>query len=323
MQVSFIIPHKGRFEMLTQTIESISKQTCDLHDIELIVVSQTPQIQQQTLLESPKFSLTVCIRPESDTISALRNYGVTQAKGQYLAFLDADVWLSSNWTQQMIAELATDPDRIISSAMQICDDNAPPLEQIRTSLSNAEIDTDVAFLPGRNLFLRKTSFDKIGGFPEHLITCEDYFFTDKAAKLGKLFYTSAATYVHLGEDKAYRAMFDKEIWRGQSNLQSISGRNIPLREWPSFIAPPAIVFMFALALLLMVFGQASLAVIAFVVAALPIFVYSLRLFTLAHKKIKFVYIVKFYVCYFPARAIGTVLGLFKSIGVKNIKDTHL
>jgi hypothetical protein len=49
----------------------------------------------------------------------------------------------------------------------------------------------------------------------------------------------------------------------------------------------------------------------------------LRLFTLAHQKIKFVYIVKFYVCYFPARAIGTVLGLFKSIGVKNIKDTHL
>jgi glycosyltransferase involved in cell wall biosynthesis len=302
--------------MLTQTLESISKQACDLHDIEVIVVSQTPQIQQQTLLQNPKFSLTVCIRPESDTISALRNYGVTQSQGQYMAFLDADVWLSSNWTQQMITELAADPDRIISSAMQICNDDAPPLEKIRTALSNAEIDTDVAFLPGRNLFLTKTSFDKIGGFPEHLITCEDYFFTDKAAKLGKLFYTSAATYIHLGEDKAYKAMFDKEIWRGQSNLQSISGRNIPLREWPSFIAPPAIVFMFSLAILLLVFGQSTLALMAFVVAVLPIFVYSLRLSELANKKIDFMHILKFYVCYFPARAIGTVLGLFKSIGVK-------
>jgi glycosyltransferase involved in cell wall biosynthesis len=317
MQVSFIIPHRGRFEMLTQTIESISKQTCNLHDIEVIVVSQTPEIQQQTLLkENASFELTVYIRSKNDTISALRNYGVEQAKGQYLAFLDADIWLSRNWTQQMIAELSADQDRIISSAMQICDRNAPPLEQIRTSLSNAEIDTDVAFLPGRNLFLRKTSFDRIGGFPEHLITCEDYFFTDKAAKLGKLFYTSSATYIHLGEDKAYKAMFDKEIWRGQSNLQSISGRNIPLREWPSFVAPPAILFMFSLAILLLVFGQSSLALVAFVVAVLPIFVYSLRLFSLAHKKINFVYIVKFYVCYFPARAIGTVLGLFKSIGVK-------
>lgn len=316
MQVSFIIPHKGRFEMLAQTLQSISQQACDLQTIEVIVVSQTPEIQQQTLLDSPPIKLTVCIRPENETISALRNYGVTQAQGQYLAFLDADIWLSSNWTQQMIAELSAAPDRIISSAMQICSDDAPPLEKIRTSLSNAEIDTDVAFLPGRNLFLAKTSFNKIGGFPEHLITCEDYFFTDQAAKLGKLFYTSAATYIHLGEDKAYKAMFDKEIWRGQSNLQSISGRNIPFREWPSFIAPPAILLMLILALLLLVFGQLSLAILAFLVAMLPVFVYSLRLYVLADKKVKFVHIVKFYVCYFPARAIGTVVGLFKSIGIK-------
>ncbi|WP_339722134.1 glycosyltransferase family A protein [uncultured Paraglaciecola sp.] len=316
MQVSFIIPHKGRFEMLKQTLQSICLQSCDLNTIEVIVVSQTPDIQQQTLLDNPSIKLTVCIRPENDTISALRNYGVTQAQGQYLAFLDADIWLSNNWTQQMIAEIAVTQDRIISSAMQICDDDAPPLEQIRTSLSNAEIDTDVAFLPGRNLFLTQTSFDKIGGFPEHLITCEDYFFTDQAAKLGKLYYTSAATYIHLGEDKAYKAMFDKEIWRGQSNLQSISGRNIPFREWPSFIAPPAILLMFSVSLFLLVFGQVYLATLAFLVAVIPVFVYSLRLYALADKKIRFVHIVKFYVYYFPARAIGTVLGLFKSIGVK-------
>jgi glycosyltransferase involved in cell wall biosynthesis len=316
MQVSFIIPHKGRFEMLSKTLESIGQQAFDLHDIEVIVVSQTPEIQQQTLLDNPSFNLTLCLRPASETISALRNYGVKQAQGQYVAFLDADVWLSNNWTQQMIAELSAKSDRIISSAMQICDDNAPPLEKIRTSLSNTGVDTDVAFLPGRNLFLRKSSFNEIGEFPEHLITCEDYFFTDKAAKLGKLFYTSAATYVHLGEDKVYKAMFDKEIWRGQSNLQSISGRSIPLREWPSFITPSAILLMFLLSLLLLVFGQSSLALIAFFVAVIPVFVYSLRLFVLANKKISFIHIVKFYVCYFPARAIGTVLGLFKSIGTK-------
>lgn len=316
MQVSFIIPHKGRFEMLSQTLESISKQACDLRQIEIIVVSQTPEIQQQDLLDNSTVALNVYIRPESDTISALRNYGVEQANGEYLAFLDADIWLSENWTEQMILELSSSSDRIISSAMQICNDNAPPLEKIRTSLSNAELDTDVAFLPGRNLFLRKHSFHEIGGFPEQLITCEDYFFTDKAAKLGKLFYTSSATYIHLGEDKAYKAMFDKEIWRGQSNLQSISGRNIPIREWPSFIVPPAIVFMLAVCILLAVIGQFSLALIALLLAVFPVCVYSLRLYKLSSGQIAFTHIFKFYVFYFPARAIGTVIGLFKSIGVK-------
>ena len=316
MQISFIIPHKGRFEMLIQTLESISEQAHSLSDIEIIIVSQTDTINQQILLNTPELTLQLFIRPEHETISALRNYGVTQATGQYLAFLDADIWLSNNWAQQMVYQLSSVPERIIISAMQICHDDAPPLEQIRTSLSNAVIDKNVAFLPGRNLFMNKNSFDKIGGFPEHLITCEDYFFTDQAAKLGHLFYTSAATYVHLGEDKAFKAMYSKEIWRGQSNLQSISGRKVPMREWPSFIIPPAIMTLLIMTLLLMISGNPAFSVIAFLMAALPVCLYSFRLFVLAGKKINFVHILKFYVLYFPARAIGTVLGLFKSISIK-------
>jgi glycosyltransferase involved in cell wall biosynthesis len=316
MQVSFIIPHKGRFEMLIQTLESIGKQHYDLQSLEVIIVSQTPEIQQQNLSNNSSVNLSVFIRPESETISALRNFGVTQSVGNYLAFLDADVWLSENWTEQMIEELAISSDRIISSAMQICADDAPPLEKIRTHLSNAELDTHVAFLPGRNLFLSKVAFNKIGGFPEHLITCEDYFFTDKAAQLGKLYYTSSATYIHLGEDKEYKAMFDKEIWRGQSNLQSISGRTIPLREWPSFFVPPAIMSLVGLSVILALFTQLYFAGIALLLAVVPIFVYSLRLYKLAKRQIAFYHVAKFYMYYFPARAFGTVVGLFKSIGEK-------
>lgn len=317
MQVSFIIPHKGRFEMLKQTLQSISEQTYNLSALEVIVVSQTPEIQDQRLIESSTLNIDVFNRPESETISALRNFGVKQANGQYLAFLDADVWLSQNWTTQMINELSEKADRIISSAMQIYNEDAPPLERIRTSLSNAELDTDVAFLPGRNLFLKTSSFAEIGGFPEHLVTCEDYFFTDKAANLGKLYYTSSATYVHLGEDKEYPAMFKKEIWRGQSNLQSIAGRHIPLREWPSFAVPPAIMLLLFMAVFLSISGYVSIALGVFLLAVFPIFIYSLRLYKLSNQQIALSHILKFYIFYFPARAIGTVLGLFKSIGIKD------
>ncbi|WP_289030479.1 glycosyltransferase family A protein [uncultured Paraglaciecola sp.] len=318
MQVSFIIPHKGRFEMLIQTLESISLQTCNQNDIEVIVVSQTPEIQQQVLSTNNALSLSVHIRPTSETISGLRNYGVTKANGEYLAFLDADVYLSHNWVEQMLTALDHDSNRIICSSMQICEESAPPLEQIRTALSNAELDTDVAFLPGRNLCLKKTSFENIGGFPEHLITCEDYYFTDQAAKLGTLFYTSSANYIHLGEDKKYKAMFYKEIWRGQSNLQSISGRNIPIREWPSFAVPPAIMLMLISSIFLFIINLNLLAMTSLIFAVIPIFIYSIRLYLLANKKIHLWYIVVFYIFYFPARAIGTFAGLFKSIGVKTL-----
>lgn len=316
MQISFIIPHKGRFEMLQETIQSISQLSYDLSKLEIIVVSQTPEIQQQTLITDANFPVQICIRPDSDSISALRNYGVKQAQGEYIAFLDADIALAKNWATQIIQLLNEDLQRIILSGTQTCHDDSPIVEKIRTSLSNAAVDTNVDFLPGCNLFLRKESFDMIGGFPEHLLTCEDYYFTDQATKYGKLYRSSAATFIHLGEDKSYQAMFKKEMWRGQSNLQSLSGRSIPLSEWPSLITPLAIAAMCLLSLILVVLGQFQYAAVAFLVAVFPIFIYSWRLFLLAQKEIHFVPIFKFYTFYFPARAIGTVLGLFKSIGIK-------
>jgi glycosyltransferase involved in cell wall biosynthesis len=318
MHVSFIIPHKGRFEMLIQTIESVAKQAFDLTQIEVIVVSQTPEALNQTLNENAKLTIKTYLRPESETISALRNYGETQASGKYLAFLDADIYLSTNWIEQMLHTLQNDPNRIISSAMQVCKENAPPLEKIRTSLSNAELDTEVAFLPGRNLFLTREAFHRIDGFPEHLLTCEDYYFTDKAAQLGTLFYTSSANYIHLGEDKTLKGMFDKEIWRGQSNLKSIEGRRIPLREWPSFVVPPAIFLCIFCSLIALCFGQAAAAITFLTLALIPLLAYTSRLYKLDRLHVSFLHVLAFYTVYFPARAIGTFAGIFKSIRTKNI-----
>lgn len=302
--------------MLEETIQSICQLSYDLSKIEIIVVSQTPEIQRQTLTTNNDIRMQIYIRPDSDSISASRNYGVKQAKGKYIAFLDADIALADNWATQMIEGLHENPQRIIISGMQTCHHDSPIVEKIRTSLSNAIVDADVDFLPGCNLFLRKDSFDIIGGFPEHLLTCEDYFFTDQATKYGTLYRSSATTFIHLGEDKSYQGMFKKELWRGQSNLQSMSGRNVPITEWPSLVTPLAIALMFLLSVVLLGVGQFQYAALAFLVAVFPIFIYSCRLFILAQKKIHFVHIFKFYTFYFPARAIGTVLGLFKSIGIK-------
>tara|TARA_R110002167_G_scaffold196935_5_gene399997 strand:- start:2233 stop:3141 length:909 start_codon:yes stop_codon:yes gene_type:complete len=302
--------------MLIETIESIINQQTSDHSFEVIVVSQTDEIKDCILTTSDKLELKVFTRPVEDTISSSRNFGVEQAQGDYLAFLDADIYLSSNWVEQMFSELLGSPERIIVSAMQVCNADAPALEQIRTSLSNVEIDQDVAFLPGRNLFMSKASFKKIGGFPEHLVTCEDYYFTDQAAKLGKLYYTSLANYRHIGEDKEFNAMFKKEIWRGQSNIQSLAGRKIPLRELPSFFVPPAILFLLVAAVVCLLGGWPELAVVSLVLALLPIVVYSSRLFILAQSKVQLIPILWFYMVYFPARAIGTFAGLFKTIKVK-------
>jgi len=208
----------------------------------------------------------------------------------------------------MLQKLQQSSSLALVAAMQINSENAPPLERIRTSLSNAELDTTVNFLPGRNLFLHKKTFAKVNGFPEHLLTCEDYYFTGQVNEHGGLYYTSETHYVHLGEDKAFGPMFKKEIWRGQSNIASTSGRPIPLRELPSFIVPFAVTLGIIILLLCLLYSQTNFAIIFSIIAGAPLLAYTFRLKKLVGNTVSFLNCLRFYLVYFPARAIGTLLG---------------
>ena len=310
--ISFIIPHKGREQFLQETLESITLQDVDLSLIEVIIVTQNDRLTDETLRYQRNLALSVYTKPATDSISTLRNYGVEKSKGEYLAFLDADIFLSANWVQCMLKTLKEVDSRVVTSAVQVNSPDAPPLERIRVALSNAVTDNNVSFLPGRNLFLSRETFHKAGGFPSHLITCEDYYFTDKANRLGDLYYTSESSYIHLGEDKDFREMYKKEIWRGQSNLLSIKGRDIPLSEIPSFVIPIAILVLFLIMLASLLSGKYLLALISFIALIIPVALYTTRLYILAKDEVKFHHVLKFYLYYFPARAIGTIGGAFKT-----------
>ncbi len=316
MKVSFIIPHKGRLDMLKATIESILALDYDLDDLEILVISQNESLLPEELVNHHLDKVKVYTRPPEFTISASRNFGAAQALGEYFAFLDADVELSKNWLNMMFEELNKE-GRVLVSAHQRCLDSAPKLEKLRTVLSNAVVDASVEFLPGRNLFLHKTSFEQVGGFPEHLITCEDYYFTDKVNNLGELFYSGKADYIHLGEDKEWKQLFDKEIWRGQSNLQSLKGRKIPLSEYPSLLVPLWLFFFFCCFVLGLFVAPTSLSVFSIFAILVPIILYSVRLLNLGRGLISLATIIQFYSIYFAARTIGTVAGVLKSFNVRN------
>ena len=307
--VSFVIPHKGRETMLLQTLDSIKQQTLDAEKFEVIIVSQNENVSQTLAEYRQHFSLTVMHNDDANSISHSRNIGAAKATGTYLAFLDADVSLAANYTTIMLQTLQHTPSLALVAAMQVNSEQAPPLERIRTALSNAELDTTVSFLPGRNLFLHRDTFATVGGFPEHLLTCEDYYFTGQVSEHGGLYYTSDTHYVHLGEDKDFGPMFKKEIWRGQSNIASTSGRPIPLRELPSFIVPFAVTLGVLFLLICLLYSHTNFAIMLSIIAGAPLLAYTGRLKKLVGNKVSFFNCLRFYLVYFPARAIGTVLGV--------------
>lgn len=302
-KVDFVIPHMGRPEMLLDTIESILAQSCSECLNRILVI--TKNTEPLAIPEHPK--LTILYRPDATSISEQRNYGAAQGQSEWLAFLDADIQLAPDWLERCLALLQQRPTTVVMSAMQRANDNASNIELLRTTLSNADLDCAVQFLPGRNLLVRRKHHLAVGGFPEHLQTCEDYYYTDKLSELGELYYTSNTSYVHLGEDQNLHQTFKKEIWRSEYNLKSLAGRKVPLREWPSILLPFWI--LSALLLLLLSVFWPVLFLPALALLALPVLLYSLRLYRLKQNTLDFGFLLLFYTVYFTARAVGTLAGV--------------
>jgi len=316
MKVAFVIPHMGRTDYLRQTLRSIQGQHGFDGEVEVIVVSKD-EISGEELWSSDQFDKSKrlrCLTVDSSlSISAQRNVGVRETDGELIAFIDADIELAPAWLKTMSALLFENDQRVIVSAAQIPSNSATLLERIRTDQSNVHVDTDVAHLPGRNLLMRREHVNQLNGFPEHLATCEDYFFTGQAAALGALYYSTDTHYVHLGEDKLILPMFAKEIWRGESNIRSIAGRSVQMDELPSFIVPMWVLLSW-LGLFITLFLWLPVWVLVMgVCVLLPNILYAIRLKLKSSSKVNVIMLSLFYLWYFTARGIGMIVGFFRDL----------
>lgn len=90
VKISIIMPIYNGAEFLKRSIESVSKQT--LEEIELICVDDGSEDNSLELLEeyAEKYSFIRILTQENQGSGKARNYGMDEAKGDYIAFLDAD-----------------------------------------------------------------------------------------------------------------------------------------------------------------------------------------------------------------------------------------
>jgi len=319
IKTSFIIPHKGREEMLVKTIQSIAGLDSPKTEFEVIIVSQNKSVSGVVSSFGNMFKLTVIHNEEEHTISHSRNRGARAACGQFLAFLDADVQLAPDWLSVMLNSFNKTSDTVLTFGTQISSYNANAIEKIRSHLASATSGHQTESAPGANLFLSKQIFEQVGGFPENLKTCEDIYFTNRVSQHGSLFHEPKAKFIHLGEDKSFIEMFKKEMWRGQSNVASLKGRTIPIREVPSFVVPFLVSFGVVLTPIFILLELYIALFVNLIFVILPLSAYVIRLKKLVKKSVPLLYCALFYSLYFPARAIGTIIGVRGAVATSSHK----
>jgi glycosyltransferase involved in cell wall biosynthesis len=173
--VSVILPTYNRGWILTEAIDSVLAQ--DYKEYELIVVDDGSTDNTREILDAYGQDIFV-LRQANKGVSAARNRGIAEAKGQLVAFLDSDdLWLPRKLSRQ-IDYFNLNPDTVINQTEEIWMRNGvrvnPKDRHRKPSGMIFELSLGLCLVSPSAVMIQKTLFDAVGAFDENLPACEDY-----------------------------------------------------------------------------------------------------------------------------------------------------
>lgn len=211
-KVSVIIPVYQSVSTIEDAIKSVVSQT--YKDVEIILVDDGSTDCLVDKVEPFREYITY-IKQNNAGASAARNNGIRHAKGEYIAFLDADdIWLPDKLAKQIeFLDLNPDVGLVFGDIKFLYNDQiqaktyfeiCPPhrgkvfLELFR-----------VNFIPILSVVVRKHILDQIGYFDERIKYAEDYQLWLRISKEWKLDYIASTVALYRIHDKQITRNFTK------------------------------------------------------------------------------------------------------------------
>lgn len=108
IDLSIIIPCYNAEPYIDELMKSLMPQVTDR--VEVIVVDDGSKFPYL-----PTFPKVKVFRKENGGVSSARNLGLKKAKGEYIAFVDADDILSGDYIEKVFAAIESDPDTVYLS----------------------------------------------------------------------------------------------------------------------------------------------------------------------------------------------------------------
>ena len=174
-RISVIIPAYNQARYVSQSIESVLKQT--FPEFELIVVDdgstdETPQIIAS--IQDPRMRV---IRQPNAGLSAARNTGLRASSSPLVTFLDADDYFLPDKLKVLNEFLEDHPEIGLVAGHPIYINDAgdivsrPPMSQTRLGLPELLFENPICV---SGILLRRVWLERVGVFDETLRACEDW-----------------------------------------------------------------------------------------------------------------------------------------------------
>jgi len=303
--VSIVLPAHNEADSIKRCLDSIISSDYPAHRFETIVVDNsstdgTPDLARQ-------FPVQVYDLPNAN-VGAVRNYGARKAKGSILAFLDADCVVDSSWLKTGVNSLANLKVDVVGGGIKL--GSSPSWVESFWLLECRHGSSRPTELIGCNIFIRKSVFESVGGFNEHVTSGEDSDISRRLKTMGhSVPIDPDLAVVHLGNAKDVFSFIRRQQWHAENYIA----------YWQSSIVDPVfyLVLWFTLSVCLSFFyivtNQVYSGFFSIISALLPAGVLSLkrlkRASTREYNPVKLALIFSLDVLYLSGRSLGLLRGM--------------
>ena len=266
--VSIIIPNKDEKDTLKKCIESIQKKST-YRNFEIIIVennSKTVEIFDYYKEIDGRNSVHVVYWDREFNYSAINNFGVSYAKGDYLVCLNNDMEIiSADWIEELLGHCQRAGTGIVGARQYYPDDTIQHagiiigiggiagsvfVGQKRTHtgyMHREALQQDLSAVTAACMMVRRSLFEQLGGFTEQLaVAFNDVDFCLRAREIGYLVvydpyvelyhYESKTRGAEDTQEKVRRFQTEIEYMRTRwisvlKNGDPYYNRNLSLKKW--------------------------------------------------------------------------------------------
>jgi glycosyltransferase involved in cell wall biosynthesis len=216
--ISVIVPVRNGMPWLEEQLRAIIEQDCD-EPWEVIVANNNStdgsDLVAQEWADRSRV-LRVVDASKAHGPGATRNAGAAEARGDLLAFCDADDIVGPGWLSAHVATLAeADISAGLMDHWSLNGRPAPsPLFYAPPPATGL-----FGFLPAAasgNLAIRRSAFEDVGGFAEDLMTGEDMDISWRAQLRGSRFALTPGAVIARRDQQGFKAVFRRYVAYGRS-----------------------------------------------------------------------------------------------------------
>jgi len=214
--VTVIIPVFNGEKYIAEAIQSVLDQT--MADFELIIINDGSTDNTASIIASFGDNRIIYIEQENSGVSAARNMGLEQAKGEFVSFLDADDAFPEESLDVRVKYLMENKDiqivgggiRIMNTALEILEDAKTPnyrgLFLPKLLRLDGQVFAGICYLFRRAIIISER-------FDEGMTHCEDYLFLISIAAKHEVQYGSVCDFIYNYRVHCESASIKEAAWR--------------------------------------------------------------------------------------------------------------